>query len=337
MTVKVAVNGGGTIGKRICDAVSLQDDMKIVGVTKSRANYQSKMLVEQGYPLYLNDLTDSDKFDSEGIKYEGSVEDLLSIADIVVDCAPGKVGAENKEKLYIPNDIKAIYQGGEKAHTAEVSFNAQSNYLDAIGKSHVRVVSCNTTGSCRLLNALNNEYKLKKVYGVYIRRGADPGQIKKGPINAIVPNPPSVPSHHGPDVQTVLDIDIDTMAVLVPTTLMHLHEFIIQTEKKAKTEDVLKLLSDTPRIRIVSAEAGINSTAELIELARDLKRPRNDLWENCIWKESITAKGDTIFVTQAIAQESIVVPENIDCIRAMTGLEKDPLKSIQKTDKSLGL
>ncbi len=37
-----------------------------------------------------------------------------------------------------------------------------------------------------------------------VRRGADPGQVNKGPINSIVPNPPTVPSHHGPDVQTVM-------------------------------------------------------------------------------------------------------------------------------------
>ncbi|MFH1786580.1 MAG: type II glyceraldehyde-3-phosphate dehydrogenase [archaeon] len=337
MKTKVAVNGGGTIGKRVCDAVSLQDDMELVGVTRLESDNLARMFVEKGYPFYLIDLAQKDKFDAAGIEYQGSVEDMVSQADIVIDCSPEKIGAMNKEKLYIPNNVKAIFQGGEKAHVAEVSFNANSNYAKSIGKSYVRVVSCNTTGSCRLLNAINNEYKITKAFGVYIRRAADPAQIKKGPINAIVPNPPAVPSHHGPDVQTVLDIDIDTMAVLVPTTLMHLHEFIIQVQKKADKEGVLKLLTETPRIRIVSAEAGLHSTADLIEMARDMNRPRNDLWENCVWKESVTTKGNYIFVTQAIGQESIVVPENIDCIRAVTGLEKDPMTSILKTNKSLGM
>jgi glyceraldehyde-3-phosphate dehydrogenase (NAD(P)) len=40
---------------------------------------------------------------------------------------------------------------------------------------------------------------------------------------------------------------------------------------------------------------------------------------------------------QVVHQESIVVPENIDAIRAISGLEVDPLKSIEKTDLSLGL
>ena len=37
MTVKVAINGYGTIGKRVADAVRAQDDMEISGVVKSIA------------------------------------------------------------------------------------------------------------------------------------------------------------------------------------------------------------------------------------------------------------------------------------------------------------
>ena len=32
----VAINGYGTIGKRVADAVAAQDDMKIIGVSKRR-------------------------------------------------------------------------------------------------------------------------------------------------------------------------------------------------------------------------------------------------------------------------------------------------------------
>ena len=35
MTIKVAINGFGTIGKRVAQAVACQDDMIIVGVTKT--------------------------------------------------------------------------------------------------------------------------------------------------------------------------------------------------------------------------------------------------------------------------------------------------------------
>ena len=33
-TIRVAINGFGTIGKRVADAVDAQDDMEVVGVTR---------------------------------------------------------------------------------------------------------------------------------------------------------------------------------------------------------------------------------------------------------------------------------------------------------------
>ena len=53
-----------------------------------------------------------------------------------------------------------------------------------------------------------------------------PGDSKKGPINAIKPVL-KVPSHHGPDVMTVKpEIEINSLAVAVPTTIMHVHSII---------------------------------------------------------------------------------------------------------------
>ena len=31
------------------------------------------------------------------------------------------------------------------------------------------------------------------------------------------------------------------------------------------------------------------------------------------------------------------MPENVDCIRALTGTETDPARSIEKTDRSMGI
>ena len=41
MPAKVAINGYGTIGKRVADAVSLQGDMEIVGVSKMTPNFEA--------------------------------------------------------------------------------------------------------------------------------------------------------------------------------------------------------------------------------------------------------------------------------------------------------
>ena len=47
MTIKVAINGYGTIGKRVADAVDAQDDMEIIGVTKNAHRLDVTSLFER--------------------------------------------------------------------------------------------------------------------------------------------------------------------------------------------------------------------------------------------------------------------------------------------------
>jgi glyceraldehyde-3-phosphate dehydrogenase (NAD(P)) len=82
---------------------------------------------------------------------------------------------------------------------------------------------------------------------------------------------------------------------------------------------------------------GITSTAEVMEMARDMNRPRCDMWENCVWNESITIYEGELYFFQGIHQESDVIPENVDAIRAMMEIEKDGTKSVAKTNKAMGI
>lgn len=337
MVIRVAINGYGTIGKRVADAVLKQKDMALAGVTKTKPNYEARLIATRGVKVYASSQEKLAGFEGSAVKPSGTLEDLLRESDVVVDCTPGKVGASYKQ-LYQSHGIKAIFQGGEKHDMAGFSFNAYCNYREALGLNMLRVVSCNTTGLCRSINALDKAFGVKKVRVVLVRRGADPSEINKGPINSIVPDPATIPSHHGPDVQRVLPkIDITTSALAVPTTLMHVHVLNVETDREATEGDIIDALGRYPRIRIFSAAEGVGSTAEIIEFARDIGRPRNDLWELAIWKESIKSFGRELFLTQAVHQESIVVPENIDAIRAMTRTEEDPDVSIRTTDQSLGI
>ncbi len=334
MKVKVAINGYGTIGKRVADAVSLQDDMEVVGVTKTKPDFEARMGSTK-YSLYAAISDRVEAFEKAGIEVKGTVEDLLEKADIVVDCSPGKVGAENKS-LYKKAGVKAIFQGGEKAHVAETSFSALSNYDDATGKNFVRVVSCNTTGLARVLAILKDMYSIRKVRATMIRRVVDPKEDKKGLLNGIMPDPVKLPSHHAEDVKTVLpDVNIVTTAFKVPTTLMHLHSIAVEIDDDAKPEDVISRFESEPRIILFSKEDGFTSTAKIIEFAREY-RLRYDLFENAVWRDSINFHDGEIYITQAIHQEAIVVPENIDAIRAMFELA-DKWESIRKTNKTLGI
>lgn len=334
MSVKVAINGYGTIGKRVADAVSLQDDMEISGVVKTRPTFEARLAIENGFPLYAANEESFKSFKEAGLKTEGTLKDLLGQSNIVVDCTPKKAGYK---ELYEKAGVKAIWQGGEKHELTGLSFSSIANYEKALGAQFVRVVSCNTTGLIRTLYPLDQSVGIDNVLAVMVRRGADPWDTKRGPINAIEPVL-KVPSHHGPDVQSVMPhLRIQTTAVKVPTTIMHLHSVVVKLKKEASRDDILKLWKETPRVMLVKGEDGIKSTAQIMELAKDMNRKRGDLFEIAVWEDGTHVVEDTLYYYQAIHQESDVIPENVDAIRAMTSIEKDKMRSIEKTDKSMGI
>ncbi|WP_423751022.1 type II glyceraldehyde-3-phosphate dehydrogenase [Salinirarus marinus] len=334
--IQVGVNGYGTIGKRVADAVAEQPDMELVGVAKTRPNHEAETAVRRGYPLYAAIPERADQFADAGIDVAGEVDELVAASDVVVDATPSGVGEQNLE-LYDDYDTPAIVQGGEGADVADVSFNARANYANALGADSVRVVSCNTTGLSRLLAPLQEAYGVEKARVTLVRRGGDPGQTDRGPINDILPDPVTIPSHHGPDVNTILpDLDIDTLGMKVPATLMHTHSVNVTLDAAPDADEVRDRLADENRLFLIPDDSGIDGSGKLKEFAMDAGRPRGDIWENCIWEESITVEGSDLYLFQAIHQESDVVPENVDAIRAITG-DEDADESRATTDDRLGV
>ena len=336
MAIRVGVVGYGTIGRRVATAIRLQDDMELVGVVKKRPDYVAFHASKAGIPLYATSEEEAKAFEEKGIRVKGLVKELLDAIDVVVDATPEGQGEKNKP-LYEEMGLKQVFQGGEKPHVADKSFSTLCNYEEASGAKSLRVVSCNTTGLLRTICTLNRAFGVDKVRAVIVRRAADPREIKRGPVNAIVLNPPRLPSHHAIDVKTVIPwLDIATSAVVVPTTLMHVHHLNITLSRAVEREDVISVLEEAPRIIVVSSESsGIRSTAEIMEAAR-ISRGNGDVPELVVFEESIAVNGREVMLFQAVHQESIVVPENIDAIRALAGVYT-ARDSIRKTDNSLGI
>src|SRR5213592_1689599 len=254
MTAKIAINGYGTIGKRVADAVAAQDDMRVAGVAKTKPDFEAKLAIRKGYPLYAPNADVASKFEKAGVKTAGTLEDLAKAADLVVDCTPEESGYKS---LYEKAGVKAIWQGGEDHGLTNLSFNAAANYEECLGARFVRVPSCNTTGLIRTLYPLDAHFGVVSVLAVMVRRATDPGDSKKGPINAIEPEL-EMPSHHGPDVQSVLPkLNIHTIAVKVPTTIMQLHTVIVDLKKAASAEAVLDVWKRVPRVAFVSGGDGV--------------------------------------------------------------------------------
>ncbi|MHB1440082.1 MAG: type II glyceraldehyde-3-phosphate dehydrogenase [Cuniculiplasma sp.] len=330
--IKVGINGYGTIGRRVADAVRVQKDMSVVGIVKTKPDYVARE-ASKNFRLFCSGKENLKSFSEEGLEAEGTIEDLLDDVDIIVDATPEGQGEKNLP-MYRNKKVKAIFQGGESSGMVEASFNAYSNFVDSWGKDYVRVVSCNTTAMARTVSAVMNRFGVRKLDATIIRRATDPNDSKKGPINSVEPSL-KFPSHHGPDLKTVLRIgEANTVAIKVPTTLMHVHVVNLTVDKSITEDDVNDLFKEYRRIITIRGKDGLPSTAQIMDMAREMGRKRGDLFEIAVWKESIYANNNTLRYIQAVHQESDVVPENVDAIRAMLQ-EKDRESSVDETDRTL--
>ncbi|MGQ3328097.1 type II glyceraldehyde-3-phosphate dehydrogenase [Halorubrum sp. FL23] len=333
--IRVGVNGYGTIGKRVADAVAAQPDMEVVGVTKTSPDYGAEAAIRRGYDLYAAIDDRSGAFEDAGLGIAGTLGDLLDAVDVIVDCAPAGVGERNRP-TYEAHGVSAIYQGGEDAALADGSFNARGS-PEISDADSLRVVSCNTTGLSRLLAPLEEAYGVEKARVTLVRRGGDPSETDRGPINDVVPDPKTVPSHHGPDVNTILpDVDIDTAALKAPVTGMHTHSVNVTLDEQPTSAEVRELLRAEARLFLIPEGSGIDGAGTLKDYAADVGRPRGDLWENCIWEESIRAEGRDLYLFQNVHQEADVVPENVDAIRTLAS-DASREASVTRTNEALGV
>ena len=335
--IKVAINGYGVIGKRVADAVILQDDMELLGVCDIITDWRIKIAVQKGFPVFAFNADFEKQMTDAGIPVQGNLSDLIKKADIIVDCTPKEIAAQNIGK-YKESNLKFILQGGEKHETTGHSFSAENNYETALGRASTRVVSCNTTSIIRTLTALKKAGLLKKARGTLLRRATDPWESHlTGIMNTLVPEK-DIPSHQGPDAKTVDPaLDVITVAVKVPETLSHLHYWNVQLTRKASKEEVIAAVKTSSRIALINYSDGLTANNTIKELMLAINRPYGDMYEVALWQDMLKVEGDELFYAYVVDNQAIVIPETIDAIRALTSLEKNAQHSIQKTNMSLGI
>jgi glyceraldehyde-3-phosphate dehydrogenase (NAD(P)) len=335
---KVGVVGYGIIGKRVCDAVAAQSDMKLVGVADIISDVRLRIAQERNYPIYCSVPDFEPTMREAGFEIVGYLKDMVKEVDLVVDCTPAGVPLQNLP-LYRVADVKVMVQGGENHTLTNRSFSTFGNYASHLGVDMTRVVSCNTTALTRIVATVAQEYGVSDVFVALARRAADPTRTNRGPINAVAPVLGI--SHHGPDLLTVmpqLKDKVYSLAIAGSWTLSHVHMLKITLDTTPSKEEIVDLFRRTPRILIEPGKHGLFDSAQLVEYFRDLGRPRYDRPEVFIWKETLSIDGrNNLYMIYDVHMESIPIPENIDAIRAMLEMETDVMKCVEKTDKALNI
>lgn len=335
--VRVAINGYGVIGKRVADAIMLQPDMSVSGIADVVDDWRIRLAAEKGYQVFGATVEAVSAMSNAGIATSGSLADLLADSDIVIDCTPKNIAAANVP-AYRAAGAKHILQGGEKHALTGHSFVAEASYDSALGASSTRVVSCNTTSIVRTLTALKKGGLLGSARGTLLRRATDPWEShQSGIMNTLVPES-RIPSHQGPDAKSVdPDLDVVTMAVKVPQTLGHLHLWNVRLTRPAEVAEVLELFRASSRIALIRSDAGLPALNSIKEWMLDLGRPHGDLYEVALWEDMLTVEGDELFYAYMVDNQAIVIPETVDAIRALCGLERQAASSIALTNASLGI
>ena len=335
--IRVAVNGYGVIGKRVADAVRVQEDMTLVGVADVATDWRTRVLQTKEIPLFASTSEALETFRVAGIPATGGLDELLREVDVIVDCTPKRVAAGNVP-IYRALKLKFILQGGEKHEITGHSFVAEANFATAVGRDATRVVSCNTTATVRTLSALKRAGLFRSARGTLLRRATDPWESHEGGImNTLLPER-EIPSHQGPDAQSVdPDLDVVTMAVKVPETIGHLHYWAVRMTRPAEKEEVLEAFSASSRILLMKDEFGLDALNSVKELMVDRGRARGDLYEVALWADMLKVQGDELFYAYMVDNQAIVIPETIDALRAITRHETSAQRSIQATDTALGI
>jgi len=335
---RVAVVGYGTIGERVADGIVKQDDMELAGVADVAPTLPVRAAVESGknYPIYCALSEKSEEMEKAGIPIKGLLKDLLKEVDIVVDATSPGVGAKNKE-IYMKYGVPAIFQAGEEREIGDGIFYPMANYDECRKLKYLQMFSCNTTGVARQIFTCDRAFGVKEAFCAIVRRSADISETHKGPVDALLPS--EIPSHQALDFSYVSSIHVVTAVVTAPVCHGHATMMVFEIRRKTIKEEVIEVFQKEPRIRLFRLEDGFISTSHIFDYNRDRGVSRGDMYEVPVWEETVylDKEGMRIYSTNMIPQEAIVIPENIDAIRCLSGLEQNGTEAIAHTNECLGI
>jgi glyceraldehyde-3-phosphate dehydrogenase (NAD(P)) len=307
---KVFVNGYGSIGSRITQFIADDKDIHLVGVGKYSPDEKVSDAIGRGFRVYVPKA----KVESfKNYKIAGTIEDVIPECDLVIDASPGGIGYTNKKTVYEPNNVKAIFQGGEKIEgvesVAKLIFNSRVNYEKAFNEKYVMQGSCNVTGMGRILQPLKERYgkKIKRFDATLLRRWADMEDTKTQIKDSIewTRKP-----HHNEDVKSYMGTDTPLFirAFKVPTRQMHVHLMDIRFDGPAPSvQEILDVYKNEYGIATLYTAKG---TKEIRDYAESIKFKFKDTNMIHIHADVTEVQDDILKLTYSDDQTGIVVPEN---------------------------
>jgi len=329
--VKIFINGFGNIGRRLATYLDLDKEIDLVGIAKYNTDVRAKEAISKGYKIYIpKNLKKS--FEDKKIQYAGYIEDGVRQSDLIIDAAKEGLGYENKQKIYLPMDKKAIFQGGEKREgkfsVADMIHNSRVNYDKAKLKHYVIQGSCNVSGMGRMIEPLIENFgdSISRFDVTLIRRWADLEDSKEVKDSIEWDAHP----HHQDDVKDFLPkVNLYVEAFKVPSRMMHVHQMLIRFKNRVTSKDkILEIFQKEFGVAILKSSRG---TAEVRKKAMDLGFIHGDTNMVHIHENLLRLQDDTLKLVYSDDQTGMVIPENHLLIQSMVS-QKTRSEALQHTD-----
>ena len=76
--------------------------MELIGVAKTRPNFEAETALRKGYSLYSAIPERSHRFTDAGMELDGTVEDLAGESDVIVDATPAARSTLRVGAAFVP-------------------------------------------------------------------------------------------------------------------------------------------------------------------------------------------------------------------------------------------
>ncbi len=335
--IKVGVVGFGAIGQRIAEKVLVQKDMELVGVADTSYSLAVQALVEKGMPFaFYSVLHENDEtFTKHNIPLSGTLADLVSVVDIIVDASTAGMGEQNKI-FYERSKKHALFQSGEDNSIAQCYFHSYINYDKARGKQFLQMPPPSLIAMLRVIDSIDRSVRIERLNTTIFHRYSKTGYYEKGLTNALKIEP-GASLHAKKIMEFIPHIQAMSILVQVPTTHGHLVTLHAGTTKPISKDELCELFANDRRMRVVTTEQGFHGDASLFRFARDCGVQRGDLHPVAIWEDSIQCIGNDVFLALGVLPEGCSIPETIDAIRASCSMQKNHRDAIARTNEYLRL
>ncbi len=334
--INIGLFGYGSQGRRIAEGLSLQPDMQLVGVCLKEPDLSAHMAFRKDLPIYAVSSQDAGRFNDSQIKVRGLVQDILSRLDVVVDATPSGQGEKNKEMVYAPHGLKVVFQAGEPLDIADVPvFVSHTRHERLKGASFVRIPSPQTVALLRAAQPLRANFGIRNIACTLVMPGAEPMHGHLGPVDTIIPEKLGTLRLLEEEIRSVIPEKVVLFSFTVPSSLLGTASMAIQLDSNASRRDIVESLQEAPRAMLVSSDKGLSSTDAIFEYVRRVRRSSGDIYEVCIWHESVGVTDRMVRLDLAFDPHSVQTPEAIDAARVLGG--KETLEeSFRETNTSLG-